>query len=668
MAIRYSLRSHTRGRAGARVNNRASSLTLTLMVSALLTPAKGFADSSWFPSGPMVHERTGHTVTLLQDGRVLVTGGSDHFFNPVNTVESYDPTTGTWVSLSPMLEPRGGHTATLLNSGKVLVVGGISISDPLVTAEVYDPVADRWSKTGALSDARAGHTATLLDSGKVLVVGGYAMTGPLNTLETYDPLSAAWSRTRFNLSVPRGNHTATKLSNGRVLIVGGDGHAAQSYLTATELFVPDSEAVVYVTDLAVARSNHVAALLPNDRVLVVGGCCASPSAQDLFLSSAELFNYSTQHWTSAGVVSVSGYGKRAVVLSSGRVLVAGGTNGIWSTKADLFDPLTSTWSPTTPLWIARARHSLVVMASGKVLAAGGDSTLGLVLSGSEIYGLFAVPNPSSAAPRQSRSFTASGGSGTGYVWSYVTNSSGGQLNSSSGAYTAGLTPNVIDVLKVTDSQENADIVTVTVTAGVSISPSNPSIPPRGILHMSASGGSGAGFVWTLDASLSGATIGAGGIYTAGSTANVSDVIRVTDSLGNGASATVTVTASVSVSPKSTSLQPKMSQAFSASGGSGTGYIWALASNGSGATLNPSTGVYTAGAISGTTDIVQVTDSLGNSASATITVTGGGYPPAPGGCDVTTAAGADALLFLVLLLLPFPAKRRRGIARRLRRSN
>ena len=58
----------------------------------------------------------------------------------------------------------------------------------------------------------------------------------------------------------------------------------------------------------------------------------------------------------------------------------------------------------------------------------------------------------------------------------------------------------------------------------------------------------------------------------------------------------------------------------ASGGSGTGYLWTFVSNGSGAALNASTGVYTAGSTGSTTDVVSATDSLGNTAAVTITVT------------------------------------------------
>src|SRR6266550_3229006 len=52
-----------------------------------------------------------------------------------------------------------GHTATLLPNGKVLVAGGGDIHG---IPELYDPASGTWSATGNLATARRGYTATLL--------------------------------------------------------------------------------------------------------------------------------------------------------------------------------------------------------------------------------------------------------------------------------------------------------------------------------------------------------------------------------------------------------------------------------------------------------------------------------------------------------------------------
>ena len=62
--------------------------------------------------------------------------------------------------------------------------------------------------------------------------------------------------------------------------------------------------------------------------------------------------------------------------------------------------------------------------------------------------------------------------------------------------------------------------------------------------------------------------------------------------------------------------------FYAVRGSEAGYVWSLQTNQSGGSINPSTGVYTAGNKLHTVDTVKVTDSLGNIATREVRVTDG----------------------------------------------
>ncbi len=235
-------------------------------------------------------------------------------------------------------------------------------------------------------------------------------------------------------------------------------------------------------------------------------------------------------------------------------------------------------------------------------------------------GVALTANATQTPPRGTLTFSASGGSGAGFVFAIGANASGGTINSVSGVYVAGAAPGVTDVVTVTDGLGNVAAANVTVGVGVTVAPPAPSIAPRGTITLSASGGSGTGYTFAILGNASGGTIGLlTGVYVAGSIASSTDLVTVTDSLGNSGTVNISVGGGVAVSPSSLTTPPRGSQAFTATGGSGAGYVFTLTSHPSGGTVDAATGAYTAGAIGSATDVLSVVDPLGNHSTVTITV-------------------------------------------------
>lgn len=58
------------------------------------------AKNTWKQTGSMTYGRTEHTMTLLADGRVLVTGGLSANDNALASAEIYHPQTGKWANAS----------------------------------------------------------------------------------------------------------------------------------------------------------------------------------------------------------------------------------------------------------------------------------------------------------------------------------------------------------------------------------------------------------------------------------------------------------------------------------------------------------------------------------------------------------------------------------------
>jgi Ca2+-binding RTX toxin-like protein len=100
------------------------------------------ASPSWRPVGSMQFSRRQINVTLLPDGKVLVTGGTaaSGFNDPsghVDAAELWDPATESWTTLASSSGiPRVYHSAALLlPDGRVLSTGGNGFPE----TEIYSP-------------------------------------------------------------------------------------------------------------------------------------------------------------------------------------------------------------------------------------------------------------------------------------------------------------------------------------------------------------------------------------------------------------------------------------------------------------------------------------------------------------------------------------------------
>ncbi|WNG47590.1 hypothetical protein F0U60_28300 [Archangium minus] len=253
--------------------------------------------NSWTQKASMNESRAGHTATLLPDGKVLVVSGEVNT-EPVYTFELYNPVTNTWKSSEELCvvnsfpcetpyfsQPRSGHTATLLPNGKVLIIGGGGLYEDVVSVELYDPETYAWTPLTNLTDERSSHTATLLPDGKVLVAGGYdASFKILASAELYDPTgngTTTWLE--HTLSEPRRGHTASLLANGKVLVVGGRANTSVS--NSADLYDPSTKTWSTTVPMTSGRVWHEASVLPTGQVLVTGGYDSSGA----ILSSAELY-------------------------------------------------------------------------------------------------------------------------------------------------------------------------------------------------------------------------------------------------------------------------------------------------------------------------------------------------------------------------------------------
>ena len=339
--------------------NQSSPATPFTVRVAMARPAAAFMPTT----GRMTVARNAHTATLLQNGQVLIAGGTSDGSSSLASAELYDPTNQMFTATAgSMIVARMGHSATLLaistlpNYGKVLMAGGGNLA-----AELYDPTAGTFTATGSMLASHLGQTATLLQNGQVLVAGGETAGA-----ELFNPSTGQFTATG-SMTVSRTGHTATLLPDGRVLIAGG----VQDFLSGTlplsgpgvasaELYNPLSGTFTATGSMSEGRFLHTATLLADGTVLVTGTD-----------NTAEQFSPGTETFTVVGEPS-TGLGATATLRSDSTVLVAGGRTGRSSlATAQLFAPESGGFVATGSLITARDGHTATRLLDGTVLVTGG---------------------------------------------------------------------------------------------------------------------------------------------------------------------------------------------------------------------------------------------------------------------------------------------------------
>ncbi len=230
--------------------------------------------STFVEVGPMGTERIDHAAIKLDDGRVLITGGSrieaGHVID-LDSAEIYDPQTQTFSPvLAPMVHTRAAHVMERLASGKIVLVGGSDLDQRPEwfdqTTETFWPLAPP-----AAAQARFGAMSATFASGSMCVAGGDS----LGTVLHVDATSAVVVNSGSGLDRPRAYGTATAIGGGEVLVVGGVDFTQGLTLHTADLVVEGGIAGsrTYGTELLfpVPMALHTATRLPDGAVLFCGG-------------------------------------------------------------------------------------------------------------------------------------------------------------------------------------------------------------------------------------------------------------------------------------------------------------------------------------------------------------------------------------------------------------
>jgi len=385
-----------------------SSPTLVGEVSNLAAFILGGSGDVVGTRGNVLDSRQGHSATLLQDGRVLVIGGDERDalgnLQSLDSTEFYDPQTQTFTPGPTLTQKRSTHTATLLQDGRVLVTGGYPVYGPGVasaTAEVWDPTTNAFTAVSAPGMGRTLHTATLLNNGKVMVVGGGAkfdlgdvfgsLAAAVPTTEIYDPVTDTWT-SGPSLPKPLFAHQTSLLGDGKLLISSGVevaslfGAPIPGITTACHRFDPSSPGTFLPTaSVPAGRAYHGQLTLPTGGAMMIGGATGDFIALS-FTTHTDVFtyNHTTNAWTSAGNLAVGRAYPNLVDTGSGIAVLSGlksvditTGSGTPATEIETTDYSGISWTTAANQTLARETARAVPVDGGqRILIVGvGDNGL-----------------------------------------------------------------------------------------------------------------------------------------------------------------------------------------------------------------------------------------------------------------------------------------------------
>jgi hypothetical protein len=161
-----------------------------------------------------------YLATAMSNGKVLMSGGQDEEGNIHGMITTYTPETGKTEKAGVMEVPRVKHAAARLQDGRILIIGGSGsegYSQRYSSVEIFDPKNGTLSSGPSLRYARhkIRDAVVVLPSGKIVVAGGAIRP------EVFDPVNHVFRTIEGQLSGPQMFATATLLHNENILVLGG---------------------------------------------------------------------------------------------------------------------------------------------------------------------------------------------------------------------------------------------------------------------------------------------------------------------------------------------------------------------------------------------------------------------------------------------------------------
>ena len=385
----------------------------------------GIGTAGTFNPGPaMTTPRASHTATVMNDGRVLVVGGTPDNQALLPTSEVFDPVASSWEDTSNLApSPNDGvmmdatgqfatvrqdHTANNMSTGLVLVVGGFGaermdannqpVGEMLKSCYLFNPQTNSFTATAELTENRGWHVSTVTPSGNVFVTAGLDQnfTATLQTAEIYDQNAGTWTQISPGTNTQHTLGVAATAGN-QILVVGGVNLAmGQQGLSISgfanppvEIFNAQQSTFQGGATNMGERMDLAAGQQSTGSVFFAGGLTLDPATQTLVATdTTETYDPNQQAFTAGPTMSVArSAAKVAEIGTTSDMLIIGGVDdsGTPTAVCEVYGVLNNLFLGTVNLSTARTDHTAVTLQNASVLVAGGNDANGDPTDSVEIH-------------------------------------------------------------------------------------------------------------------------------------------------------------------------------------------------------------------------------------------------------------------------------------------
>jgi len=332
----------------------------------------------WWIVAPMGQEHAAAGAAIGSDGHVYVFGGDAYFSSngsimSTTTTETFDSAINQWSNWQIMSEDADHIWALPAANGWFYTADdcyrgptapfGAARNDILA----YDPTPGVWFHlTDFPGPFRFVPSAVMGTDGRIYLLGGTStsicssypdeVATPVAYNNAYNLTDGTWT-TLAPMPTARFAFGAITGSDGRIYAIGGNSGCftncpGQEFLNTVEIYNPSSDTWTTGAPMPTARAGLVLANGPDGRIYAIGGYGAGGVQGSGALSTVEAYDPKLDRWFVEPSLTTARGDPAAATDSNGVIYVMGGMGASWPLDTvEAFYPQmtpTSTATPTDP--------------------------------------------------------------------------------------------------------------------------------------------------------------------------------------------------------------------------------------------------------------------------------------------------------------------------------